>query len=271
LQKAKTTTMMSERKNDPEVVAADKRILEVELTASNDKNKRQKTSPADDLICPITLELPWDPVTAADGRVYDRPAIEEHIKCHQGHLKSPITNEMMSKSLLPAPQIKSLIGTLVENGVIGGELASKWNEKVMQKKEMEDLLKKAEGGDAEAMYIAGVRYCYGTKGFKKDEKLALKWYTKSHEAGNIAGTAALGDYICTGHCGLTISHTTGMAYIGIAAAQGSNYAAYLLGMAWAGGKYGMNVNRNEALYWLEKATGKCAHAHLSLALIDKAK
>ena len=31
----------------------------------------QQKSVADDLVCPITHELPFDPVTAADGRVYD--------------------------------------------------------------------------------------------------------------------------------------------------------------------------------------------------------
>ena len=30
-----------------------------------------RKSPADELICPITLELPFEPVTAEDGR-YDR-------------------------------------------------------------------------------------------------------------------------------------------------------------------------------------------------------
>ena len=42
--------------------------------------KHPKKSPSDDLICPITLELPWEPVTAEDGRVYEKEAIEQHIE-----------------------------------------------------------------------------------------------------------------------------------------------------------------------------------------------
>jgi hypothetical protein len=90
------------------------------------KNDSKKKSPADDLICLITLELPWDPVMAEDGRVYERNAIEEHFNQHQGALKSPITNKEMGQRLVRAPQIKSLIETLIENGGLDGELAVTW-------------------------------------------------------------------------------------------------------------------------------------------------
>jgi hypothetical protein len=214
------------------------------------------------LICPIALELPWDPVTAEDGRVYERTAIEEHFKSHQGLLKSPITNKKMGQRLFPAPQTKSLIETLVENGGIGGDLASKWNEKVKQQKKMEDLLKKAAGGNSGAMYSVGSCYYSGVHGFKKDQKLALEWYKKAHEAGNVKGTASLGGYLCYGLDGAARCYSTGMMYLGIAAAQGSNVAAYYLGMARARGDCGLSVNKDEAIYWLAKAAGNCSHDHL---------
>ena len=44
------------------------------------------------LLCPITLELPVDPVVAEDGNVYERNAIEAQLKVR---LKSPLTNEPM--------------------------------------------------------------------------------------------------------------------------------------------------------------------------------
>jgi U-box domain len=153
--------------------------LRAEQIANNEPNKRQTQSPADNLVCPITLELPWDPVTADDGRVYDRSAIQEHFKHHHADLKSPVTNEKMGDYLLPAVQHKNTIEFLLENGMIVGELATKWNEKVKQHKEREDLLSKAQDGDTEAMYKAGVMYAYGLCGFMKDAKLALKWYKKA--------------------------------------------------------------------------------------------
>ena len=87
--------------------------------------KRAKKSFADDLICPITLELPWEPVMAEDGRVYDRPAIEKHIKNHTDDLKSPVTNEEMGKKLLPAVQHRNIIETAIEMGAMDKDLAAK--------------------------------------------------------------------------------------------------------------------------------------------------
>ena len=38
---------------------------------------RQAIEVAEEYVCPITAELPVDPVTAEDGRCYERCAIEE--------------------------------------------------------------------------------------------------------------------------------------------------------------------------------------------------
>jgi U-box domain/Sel1 repeat len=222
----------------------------------NHANKRQKKFPEEDLICPITLELPWDPVMAEDGRIYDRTAIQEHFK-NQG-VRSPMTNVEMGNRLVPAPQIKNIIGRLVENGMVDGDLASKWNEKVDEQKAMMDLLKMAEGGDADAMYRVAVCHISGTDGFKQDDMVANAWCKKAHHAGSIKGTALLGS-MCVG---VAEHQADGMMYLGIAAAQGSNYAAYFLGRAKADGYFGVSVNKEEAIYWLEKAVGDCPFDHL---------
>ena len=70
------------------------------------------------LVCAITQELPLDPVTAEDGHIYERSAIEEWLKQQQ---KSPMTNQPMGAKLLPAFQIRSMIETMVRSGAIGGE------------------------------------------------------------------------------------------------------------------------------------------------------
>ncbi|CAB9523010.1 Putative E3 ubiquitin-protein ligase LIN [Seminavis robusta] len=208
------------------------------VEATQPPAKRPTKSAADDLICPISLELPWDPVTAEDGRVYERECIEEHIKKNPGNLTSPITREKMGTRIFPAIQHRNTIETLIESGVIDGDLAAKWNEKVEQKKQMEELLKKAEAGDADAMYSVGVYYFVGNDGFKQDDKLAFHWYKRAHEARNIMGTAML-------------------------AAGGSDVGAYNLGFGFAKGEYGLSATKSEAIYWLTKVTGKCRVDHLS--------
>ena len=56
--------------------------LEAKLSAAEASNKRAKgaiNSIAKEYVCPIALELPVDPVTAEDGRVYNRADIQQHI------------------------------------------------------------------------------------------------------------------------------------------------------------------------------------------------
>jgi hypothetical protein len=95
---------------------------------------RQKCASVE-LICPITYELPLYPVTAEDGRVYERAAIEQHMKDKTGEdLKSPITNQPMGRRLYPAVQHKNLIQMLIDTAVITGDLANSWNIKVLEKR-----------------------------------------------------------------------------------------------------------------------------------------
>ncbi|CAB9504388.1 expressed unknown protein [Seminavis robusta] len=86
-------------------------------------NNAPRSLQADDLICPISLELPWEPVMAEDGRVYERECIEDHIKNNPWDLRSPITRARMGTRLLPAIQHRNTIETLVESGAIEEELA----------------------------------------------------------------------------------------------------------------------------------------------------
>ena len=53
------------------------------------KYKSAMDEMADEWICPITTELPIDPVMAEDERIYERAAVEEHIRTQGAELKSP--------------------------------------------------------------------------------------------------------------------------------------------------------------------------------------
>ena len=83
---------------------------------------------AEEYVCPITAELPIDPVTAEDGRFYERHAIEEWFSRQpQAQVKSPVTNKPMGKRLLPAVQVRNSLKRLVESGAISGSKADSWN------------------------------------------------------------------------------------------------------------------------------------------------
>ena len=86
-----------------------------------------------ELLCPITQELPTDPVTACDGRVYERSAIAKWFAEQKASgprprsiATSPMTGEIMTTKLMPAVQVRNMISLLVENKQIVGEHADAW-------------------------------------------------------------------------------------------------------------------------------------------------
>ena len=109
----------------------------VETTTAS-KHRKVIDELADELVCVITQELPVDPVTAEDGRIYERTALEEWFAAQEarGHpIKSPVTNEAMGKRLFPAVQIRNNIKSMVKSGAISGAKADAW------KRRMEDEMK----------------------------------------------------------------------------------------------------------------------------------
>ncbi|CAB9499387.1 Sel1 domain protein repeat-containing protein [Seminavis robusta] len=207
-----------------------------------------------DLVCPITKLLPREPVTAEDGRVYEKSAIEKYIEIHSGQLSSPITNKPMGKRLFPAPHIRNHIQAMVDKGVIVGELLAEWNKKIEEKKYTDDLIKKANNGDKNAMYKLGKYYMFGECGFDQDVMAAKKWLEKGRNAGNVTATALLGVLLMDGiHYGIPAASIDGIMYFTMAASQGSSYAAYRVGRMIALGFYGVTVDREQALIWLKKS------------------
>jgi hypothetical protein len=82
---------------------------------------------AADWTCPLTLELPVDPTTAEDGRVYERSAIAEHISNSEaGNLRSPVTGQVMGPRLTTAFAARETIEALVRSGALRGQAADRW-------------------------------------------------------------------------------------------------------------------------------------------------
>ena len=215
-------------------------------------NKRQKFNPADDLICPITTDLPVDPVTAEDGRVYERTAIEEYIKTRNApgqELRSPITNEIMGKRLLPATQHKNLVAGMIASGAIEGDLAAHWNTKLKEKDVRDSILMGANDGNVEDMYELAQSYRNGKYGIHVDFKAAYSWYQKCHDAGELGGTYWMGCMNLNGQ-GVPKNDPLGISYISLCAGKGCRMASYVLGMGFAEGNYGLPANKTEAAKWI---------------------
>ena len=73
-------------------------------------------------------------MTAEDGNVYERSAIDDWVWRHS-HPQSPLTKEPMGRALKPAPSVKDTIRTMIESGAIAGEMASAWQTKIKEQEE----------------------------------------------------------------------------------------------------------------------------------------
>ena len=98
-----------------------------EDTSPQEKKMRASINDvAADLRCPITQELPIDPVMAKDGKIYERTAILEWFRKKDGEATSPSTGKVIGTELLPAVQVRNTIESLIKSGAIEGEIAEAW-------------------------------------------------------------------------------------------------------------------------------------------------
>ncbi len=241
---------------------ADAIDLTTEDVSPREKKMRESINGvAAELRCPITQELPFDPVMAEDGKIYERKAILEWFSKKDRPI-SPSTGAVIGKKLLPAVQTKNTIEMLVKSGAIEGELAEAWTKKLEDETRVKTLRAKAEGGDAGAMYWLGAWYGHGLCGLAVDKAQARAWYERSAAARDPRGIATFGEYLLLG-LGGSKETSFGLVNVTEAAGLGSDFAAYLLGKAFFHGMYNLPKDPVRARFWFKKvADGECEYKHL---------
>ena len=237
--------------------------LNEEASPREKKMRASINDVAADLLCPITQELPFDPVMAKDGKIYERTAILEWFRKKDGDATSPSTGKVIGTELLPAVQTKNTIEMLVKSGAIVGEIAEAWKEKLADEKEVKEMRTKAEGCDGLAMWTLGVWYQNGMKGLAKDLAQARAWYGRSAAVRYPRGTASFGHFLLDG-LGGPQDDVFGVMNVTEAAGLGSDLGAMKLSRGFFKGKYGLPKHPARALYWLKKVVdGKFEYKHLT--------
>ena len=229
-------------------MAPRKRKAAEPATEQANKFKKLVDDSASEFLCPITQELPIDPVIAEDGRVYERSAIVEWLERNE---KSPHTNEPMGKKLLPALQVKNMIKAMVQSGALSGDKCAAWTLKLEQEEEIEGLRQRAEAGDVRAMTTLAQKYQYGSDGVKKDPVACFQWAKRAADLDDPRGLTLVADAHLDGD-GTTKDTVTGFIEMGQAAALGSEHACYVLAYAYHGGLYGLKKDSSKVRYWAAK-------------------
>ena len=190
---------------------------------------------ANEFLCPITQELPVEPVTAMDGKVYERSAIEDWFR--QGNGNSPMTNQPMSTQLLPATHVRNSLELMVKSGALTGEKVDAWTKKLKEEESMAKLLEKAQAGDGRAMARLGDKLENQNKNLD-----AISWYQRGADAGSMDCLSMLGRCHLFG-VGMRPNQPLGLIMITEAAANGIAHACFQLGKAF---KMGRGIQRDDA-------------------------
>ena len=143
------------------------------------------------------------PLFIHKGQIYERKEIAKYLEKEGDAAISPVTREKIkNKDLVPLVHVRNTIEHLVESGIIEGELADTWKERMKEKREEENevkkWLKKAKDGDADAMYQLALCYCHGTHGLKKDSGEVYKWAKKGADMRHVQSRALAGRYLVEG-------------------------------------------------------------------------
>ena len=82
--------------------------VSIELGKYGVSEPEPRPAPPAELICPIGKELMNDPVSAADGHVYERKHIQQWLDRHPTSAKSPLNGEVLAhRNLTPCHPIRS--------------------------------------------------------------------------------------------------------------------------------------------------------------------
>lgn len=209
------------------------------------------------LFCPITHELPVDPVFARDGIVYERAAISQWFETSS---TSPKTNLPIGTDVVAAPQIKSTIEALAVGGTIPFAAASAWKVKAARLK--------AEQGDAAAACALARWHESGAWGLQRSKCAANALLKRCADAGSGEAAGLLARLMYTDVAHRTKGET--LLYAGAGAALGSSDAKSVLASVLTDNKSGVPLDWPRARRLMEeiRAAGHLNHYGLVLLARD---
>lgn len=124
-----------------------------------------------EFICPITQELPVDPVIAEDCTIYERNAIQQWFT---HHTRSPATNLQIGTNIVPVVQVKKWLRFIIKSGVTISCRANALRNRITDEIEIEIQQRLASGGDINAALRLAVWYWTGEHSLQQKQTTLLQ-------------------------------------------------------------------------------------------------
>ena len=213
---------------------------------------------ADSCICPISQELPENPVSASDGKIYNRASIQDWFDRVPGPMvKSPVTGEQIDKKLRPAPLVLELFENFIVKGIWKCERAMVWltkyNEAKRNEARVKELKEGAASGDRQKMFDLGDALRLGLYGISMDRVEAHKWYKNAADLSHPTACVNVGLTILNSReLNAEFNGIIGMAYLQSAALLGSEAGCFEIGKAYARGLWGYPQDDEQARKYYSK-------------------
>ena len=260
--------------------------------ATDAESKRQRAATladeASEFLCPITLELPLDPVTAADGHIYERSAIERHMATQGAALRSPMLTyheyadvANATRGLAgPGPQSPYCSLRLITH-TTRTPITTHHNDlphaRSGQERNRRESTREACGShrrrqgqavaaEARREREVGPPSASSRNGrprgdaepslslllpLKHQPEEAFHYAKIAADLGNARGLQKAGFALCHGK-GVCKNQANGVALLAAAAGAGHGYAAYELGRSFLSGWLGLSRDASQARLWLDQ-------------------
>ena len=205
-------------------------------------------------VCPLTHGFFLNPVQWGDGHTYEESALKEYMAHQSPPYKSPITKEVIADpGYVPNVALRNALAHSIEAGVLTGGLVDEYNDGMKKREEDAKALAaikvRAERLDKDALKALGFAYYNGSYGLKKDVAKAFPSFKTAAALGDPTAMSMYGQMLVDGMGSQPLRPSMGMAFVGMAAGQGSEHAMYLLAHSYQTGLRGFVRDLDEAKRW----------------------
>ena len=234
-------------------------VLKLKQIALAMEDKKVKEQAMKNLLatytCPLTHALFLKPVLLSDGHTYEEKALKAYLGSTTGHPKSPMTKETMrSPSFVDNVALRNSLAHAIDAGLLEGELVDEYKEGLQQMKKDAKILavlrERASRSDDEAIRDLGYAHFHGSYGLDKNLVEALEIFRQAARLGNPTAMAMFGFMLVQGQ-GCSPQLGQGIAYVGMAAGQGSEYACSIMAHAYQTGTRGFKADADDAKRWYQ--------------------